>query len=101
MRDIGRDELLRELAELKPRLQGKGITGMALFGSRARRDNRLDSDIDLVVEVDERQRFSMLDLISVGHVIEDRVGAPANLFMRRSLDPTFLREVAREQVVVF
>ena len=101
MREISREDLLDELQALKSKLRGKGITHVALFGSRARRDNRVDSDIDLVVEIDEDRKFSMLDLIGVGHDIEDTVGAPANLFVRRSLDPSFLAEVRREQIEIF
>jgi predicted nucleotidyltransferase len=101
MRDISREDLLRELLALKTDLRRKGITHAALFGSRARRDDRADSDIDLVVEIDEDRQFSMLDLIGVGHVIEDTVGAPANLFVRRSLEPSFLDEVRREQIMIF
>ncbi len=101
MRDLSREKLLEELLALKPILQRRGVRHIALFGSRARRDNRADSDIDLVVDVDENVRFSMLDLIGVAHEIEDSVGGSANLFMRRSLEPSFLAEVKREQVQVF
>lgn len=101
MRDIAREELLAELRNLRPELEKQGVTHVALFGSRARRDNRPDSDIDLVVEIDESRKFSLLDLIGVGHIIEDRLGIEANLFMRRSLDESFQRTVHRDQVPVF
>jgi uncharacterized protein len=101
MRDISREDLLSELQAMKSDLQRTGVVHIALFGSRARRDNRRDSDIDLVVEIDEERKFSMLDLIGVAQSIEDKVGAPANLFMRRSLEPSFLAEIGREQMVVF
>ncbi len=74
---------------------------MDLFGSRARRDNRADSDIDLVIEIDENRKFSVLNLIGVEHKIEDSIGVPANLFMRRSLDASFMTEVRRDEVSVF
>ncbi|RYE58448.1 MAG: nucleotidyltransferase domain-containing protein [Rhizobiaceae bacterium] len=76
---------------------------MALFGSRARRDNRPDSDVDLVVEISEEadDNFSLLDLIGIAHIIEDNVGIEANLFMRRSLNDSFRWTVGRDQVNVF
>jgi predicted nucleotidyltransferase len=101
MRDIARQELIAELLALKPEFERAGVVHAALIGSRARQDNRPDSDVDLVVEVDEARRFSMLDLVGVGHIIEDNVGLPANLFMRRSLDKSFRRTTARDQVPVF
>ena len=71
MRDIAREELLAELLALKPKLEQQGVTHVALFGSRARRDNRPDSDIDLVIELDASRRISLLDLVGVSHVIEN------------------------------
>lgn len=101
MRDIAREELILELQRLRPELQKEGVTHMALFGSRARQDNRLDSDIDLVIEIEDDRKFSLLDLIGVGHIIKDRLGIEANLFMRRGLDDSFKRTVGRDQVTVF
>jgi hypothetical protein len=101
MRDIAREDLIAELQRLRPELEGRGITHMALFGSRARRDNRLDSDIDLVVEIENDRKFSMLDLIGVAHVVEDSIGLEANMFMRRSLNDSFKWTVGRDQVPVF
>jgi predicted nucleotidyltransferase len=101
VRDIAREELIEKLLELKPVLEQAGVTHAALIGSRARQDNRADSDIDLVIEIDERRKFSLLDLAGVGHIIEDNVGLPANLFMRRSLDKSFQRTMARDQIPVF
>jgi uncharacterized protein len=101
MRDLNRDQLIAELQRLRPEFERQGVTHMALFGSRARRDNRPDSDIDLVIEIDHSRKFSFLDLIGVGFVVEDNVGLEANLFMRRSLDDSFKRTVGRDQVHIF
>lgn len=101
MRDLTREQLLVELRALKPKLESDGVVHLALFGSRARRDNRLDSDIDLVVEIDESRKFSLLDLIGVAHDIEDAIGTQADLLMRRSLDADFLKEVARDEIAIF
>jgi predicted nucleotidyltransferase len=101
MQDIAREALLNELQALRPRLERRGVLHIALFGSRARRDNRPDSDVDLIIDIDERVPFSLIDLVGVSHEVEDRVGLPANLFVRRSLEPSFAAEAAREQVPVF
>ena len=74
---------------------------MTLFGSRARRDNRPDSDIDLVIEVDESRKFSLLDLTGVGLIIQDRLGFPASILMRRSLSPEFQGELRRDGIEIF
>jgi predicted nucleotidyltransferase len=103
MRDIAREELIAELQRLRPEFENRGVTHMALFGSRARRDNRLDSDIDLVIEIDDRvsNRFSLLDLAGIYRLIEDELGLESSLLMRRSLSDGFKKTVARDQVVLF
>ncbi len=101
MNNIPRDELIRRLAALEPVLRAEGVTRLALFGSRARQDNRTDSDIDVMIDVDEAARFSLLNLVGVEHVIEDNLGLPANAFMRRSLDDGFASAMQRDAIEVF
>lgn len=101
MGDIAREKLLAELRKLKRDLEREGVTHVALFGSRARRDNRPDSDVDLLIDIDEARKFSLIDLVGVAQKVEDHLGLPANIFMRRSLAPDFVACVRREQVPVF
>lgn len=100
-RSIGRPQLIDELRQLRPDFALLGVTGMALFGSRARADNRDDSDVDLIVDIEPARKFSLLDLVAVAHVVEDRVGLRANIFLRRSLDACFLEVARREEMAVF
>ena len=46
-----RDEIIARLKEMEPALRARGITRLQMFGSRARGDNREDSDLDLLVEL--------------------------------------------------
>ncbi len=41
------------LREQEPELTAAGVVSLSLFGSVARGDNRDDSDVDLVVRLDE------------------------------------------------
>lgn len=100
-RDLSRDELIAELRVLRPVFEDQAVTSMTLFGSRARRDNRPDSDIDLAIEVDESRKFSLLDLVGVGLTVEDHLGFPASILMRRSLKPDFQEELRRDGVDIF
>jgi predicted nucleotidyltransferase len=101
MRDIAREELIEKLLELKPEFEREGILHIGLFGSRARGDNRPDSDIDLLVEVDEGRKVSLLNFAGVYGVIEDRLGLESSLVDRRGLDPKFLKRASRELIPVF
>ncbi len=103
VRDLDREELIAELQRLRPEFEGRGVTHMTLFGSRARRDNRPDSDVDLVIDISDAvdDKFSLLELIGVGHVIEDRFGLGADVLTRRSLSDSFKSAVGKDQVPVF
>ena len=98
---LSRDALVAALTGLEPALRAEGVTSLALFGSRARGDNRADSDIDLLIEVDKERPFSLLNLIGVAHVVQDGVGGRADIVMRRSLEPRFRGEVDADQVMIF
>lgn len=99
--DLSREELIRTLLQLEPALRRKGISGLAIFGSRARGDHRPDSDLDVLISIKGGTKFSLLDLVGVSHVISDRIGIPANMFMRRSLDPAMAATIRSDLIEVF
>jgi uncharacterized protein len=96
-----RVELARKITALRPRLEAEGVKHVALFGSRARGTNRPDSDIDILVEVAENSKFSVLNLIGVEHLVGDATGLAASAVMRRSLTPAMREEVSRDAVEIF
>ena len=93
--------LISELRALEPFLRVKGVTSLAIFGSRARGDYRPDSDLDVLVTVDSQMKFSLIDLIGVSHIISDDIGIPANMFMRRSLEPSLANTIQPDLIEVF
>ena len=101
MRDLSREQLLAELRALKPQFEREGVAHMSLFGSRARGDNRQDSDIDLIMDLSPDESLSLLDIIGIGHRVEDRVGLPTHIVLRRSAPKRFLIRTAPDEVSVF
>lgn len=99
--NLSREELVSKLRALRPLFEREGVTRITLFGSRARGDNRPDSDVDLIIEVDPKAKFSLVELAGVGLVVEDNLGLPASVVMRRSAKPAMLAAAERDGVTVF
>ena len=74
------------------------VTGMTLFGSVARGDNRPDSDIDILVDMPPKI-FLMASLKS--H-LEKLLNASVDLIRRHShLSPKFLTQISKDGITIF
>ena len=96
-----RDEIIAKLNELAPALRTEGVKRLVIFGSRARGDAREDSDLDVLIDVDPSATFSLLDLVSVQHIIKDATGLETRAEMRRSIEPRFAKRIADDMIEVF
>lgn len=97
---ITREQLTERILALQPDLQARGVSHMALFGSRAREDAREDSDVDLMIDIDH-PRFTILDLIGVEHELADRLGLPVQLTFRRGMTERFAKRVEDDLIEIF
>lgn len=98
---MDRDDLIRRLADLRPRFEAEGVRHLAVFGSRARGDNRPDSDLDILVDISPLIRFSVLDLIEIQFIVERETGLQANAVVRRGISDRFREEIRNDIVEVF
>ena len=96
-----REEIIESIRNNAAAIKAEGVTKLAIFGSRVRGDNRHDSDIDVLVEVEPDASFSLLNLIGVQHIIEDATGLQAQATMRRSITPRFAERIADDIIEVF
>jgi uncharacterized protein len=96
-----REEIIAAIKGRSEVIKAEGVTKLALFGSRARGDQRPDSDIDVLIEVEPDASFSILNLIGVEHIIQDATGLQTQATMRRSMPPRFAQRVNDDILEVF
>jgi uncharacterized protein len=68
---MDKQDILARLRENEAALKARGVTHAALFGSRARGDNRADSNIDIMVEIAPDFPMDLFGYVGVVHAIED------------------------------
>jgi uncharacterized protein len=73
----------------------------AVFGSVARGDNRDDSDVDVMVEVDPAKVATIFDLGEVQQSLEEWLGRPVDVARRDRLRPHVAAEAEQEAVNAF
>lgn len=79
------------LNEQAQAVKALGATSLYLFGSTARDESGPASDLDLFVDYDQKSRFSLIELVGIKLLLEERLGVPVDITTRDSLDP-LLRE---------
>lgn len=91
-----REEILGLLRRAQPELAREfGVRRLALFGSYARGDQRDDSDVDVLVEVDPSIGLRFVDL---AERIEALVGIRTDVVSRRAIAPSHWALIERELV---
>lgn len=96
-----KEDIHAELKALEQPLRERGLKALALFGSTARGTSRPDSDIDVLIDVVPNVKFSLIDLVSVKHFLEDRLGREVDVVTREGLDPAIRDRVIHEARAVF
>jgi uncharacterized protein len=102
-RDMRRDEVIKKLKETEPVLRGFGVGALYLFGSYARDEARLDSDVDIFIDPVADRDFGFLPFMDAYQTIQKAFGGAVEIgySTRTGLSPYILRDVEREAVRIF
>jgi predicted nucleotidyltransferase len=93
-----KNEILITLAQSKPQLQSRfKVSKLALFGSYARGDQRADSDVDILVEVDPSIG---LEFVTLANKLEELLQMSVDLVSTRAMKPRFRELIEQELIYV-
>ena len=82
-----RDAIIQTLKEREADLRAQGVVHAALFGSVARGDDRPDSDIDIIVDLDPAVVRTIFDYAGVKDFIADMFDRPVDVVSDEGLRP--------------
>lgn len=98
---MDKDDILARLRANEAALKAAGVSHAALFGSRARGDNRPDSDIDIMVEIAPDVRMGVFRYVGIVHSIEDMFPVPVDVSNRIAMKPHVRPSAERDAVYAF
>jgi uncharacterized protein len=94
------DDVLRTLRVHLPELRERyGVLTLGVFGSYVRREQKPRSDLDLLVEFDQR-RLTFIQIIALEQYLSDLLGIKVDLVEKETLKPAIGQHILQEVVPV-
>jgi len=93
-----RDQVLAKADLIRTLAKTHGALSVELFGSAARGEDRPESDIDVMVELEEGR--SLLDLIGLSDDLEAALGRKVDTVSKSAMKPRVLARVLKDAIRV-
>jgi len=98
---MNKDDIIATLRQNEAALRARGVMHAALFGSRARGDDRPDSDIDIMIEIAPNAPIGLFEYVAITQFIGDLFPAPVDVSDREALKPLVRPNAERHAVYAF
>ncbi len=96
-----RDEIISTLKEREADLRAHGVVHAALFGSVARDEQRPDSDIDILVDLDPAIVATVFDYAGLKDYVASLFQGPVDVIDREALKPRLRPYAAADAIYAF
>ena len=97
MKDL--PEIRQILQAQKPYLYEKyGVTEVGIFGSYVRGEQRPDSDVDILIELTDPPRISLMGLVNLQNYLSDLLDMKVDVAIKKNLKKRIGRRILQEVV---
>jgi predicted nucleotidyltransferase len=94
-------DVVATLRQRQDELRHRGVEHLYVFGSVARGDARVDSDVDLAIDLDPTSDFSLITLGSLTADLEEWLNRGVDLGERSTLRPSLVAGFERDAIRLF
>ncbi|MBC7508406.1 MAG: nucleotidyltransferase domain-containing protein [Ferruginibacter sp.] len=77
------------------------VSAAWLFGSIARGEEKLNSDVDIMVEMSNAKKYSMFDLLDIAFIIEKKINRKVDLVEKGYLKDFAMKTAANDLVKIY
>lgn len=93
------DKIKQILQAQKPHLYEKyGVTEIGVFGSFVRGEQRPDSDVDVLIELERPAKISLMGLVDLEYYLSDLLGMKVDIAIKKNLRKRIGRRILQEVV---
>ncbi len=96
-----RQDIIARLKENEAALRERGVLHAALFGSKARGDDRPDSDTDIMIEIDPAARIGVWEYVGLKEYIASLFEGDVDVVNREGLKPYLKPAAVADAIYAF
>lgn len=93
---MNREEIFKKITQ---ELINRGVKKIAVFGSYARKEEKPESDIDIVAEFLGRK--SLLELVRIERELSEVLGIKVDLLTEKSISPYLIDTIRKEMEIIY
>ena len=77
------------------------VSSAWLFGSYARGEEKLNSDVDIMIELNKDKQYSMFDMIDISFLLENKINRKVDLVEKGCLNDFVLQTATNDLIKIY